>query len=350
MTTAAAIDPDELRSWCLHVNGITSKNTDSVMRVATKLVTGMGVTHKNKPGEVFRGNTIIDMTTDMQNLLNDAVAWLPPSGPNILDHGHGWALRHPVKKLQLFKEYKNQGVNPIVSPYFENPPPAPTRKRQLSSTPRRLQSTTTSKDDDIFTEYRFQGALENAPAPKPKPLPMPNLDSTIVPATKNTMLDVSDEENEDVIEPVKYLTAGDQFATYLGNNVDLMRYANDRYSKPGGMPAAAVRNYFKHNPEQLPECHKGKTFGNKSGNIQVCHIISCKLGGVDWPLNYGIYDIKANQFFGEYYPLQWVHYIGHAAHQAATDFARWFKLAAETQILFSRYNPRTDFLMVRGHR
>jgi hypothetical protein len=129
-----------------------------------------------------------------------------------------------------------------------------------------------------------------------------------------------------------------------------MKYASDHYSKPGGMPAAAVRNYFKHNPEQLPQCHKGKTFGNKPGNIQVCHILSCKLGGVDWPLNYGIYEIRANQYFGEFYPLQWVHYIGHAAHQAATDFARWFKLSAETQILFSRYNPRTDFLLARGHR
>jgi hypothetical protein len=179
---------------------------------------------------------------------------------------------------------------------------------------------------------------------------MPNLDSTIVPASKKSILDVSDEENEDVINFIKPLNATEQVASFLGSNADLMLYANRNYSKPGGMPASAVRNYYKRHPDQLPEHHKGKSFGNQPGCIQVCHIVAVKLGGVDWPLNYGIYDIAVNQHFGEWYPPGWAQYIGHAAHQAATDFQRWFKLSAESQVIFSKYDPRTDFLLARGHR
>ena len=74
---------------------LSEKNLESTMRVVLNLVSGRGVTHKNKPGETFRKNQPVVPTEDLEKLRDDAIEWLPSD----LDKGHGWALKHPITKL-----------------------------------------------------------------------------------------------------------------------------------------------------------------------------------------------------------------------------------------------------------
>ena len=84
---------------------LTRNNILACKRVIRKLISGEGVKHKAKPGEAFALGRVITPNDDLVALKLEAKEWLPHTGPNALDKGHGWALAHPIQKLIDFKEH-----------------------------------------------------------------------------------------------------------------------------------------------------------------------------------------------------------------------------------------------------
>ena len=60
---------------------LNAANLASVMRVATKLVNGDGITHKSKPDECFREGEPVRLDEDLTLLREEAAAWLPTCPP-----------------------------------------------------------------------------------------------------------------------------------------------------------------------------------------------------------------------------------------------------------------------------
>jgi hypothetical protein len=106
MTSAAdAIDLENVSEY-LRTTGISKSNLAACLRVIKKLVTGKGVTHRNKPGDVFLLGYKVTLQDDLEALRKAANAWLPyRKGVGCLDKGHGWALNHPLKKLAMYKKH-----------------------------------------------------------------------------------------------------------------------------------------------------------------------------------------------------------------------------------------------------
>ena len=84
---------------------LSESNTKACVRVIRKLISGEGVTHKAKPGEVFLKGKCVVPTDDIEELKMRATEWLPHSGIGALDKGHAWALDHPLQKLIKFKKH-----------------------------------------------------------------------------------------------------------------------------------------------------------------------------------------------------------------------------------------------------
>ena len=86
---------------------VSDSNRKSCVRVIKKLVSGEGVTHKNKPGETFLGGHVLTLSDDIASTQKQAAVWLPfrKGGPDCLDLGHGWALNHPLMWLGKFKAW-----------------------------------------------------------------------------------------------------------------------------------------------------------------------------------------------------------------------------------------------------
>ena len=118
--SSSAVDLDAFRAF-LAAKGKSATNIESILRVVKKLVTGAGVEHKSKPGEIFKGGEAITLVNDLYRLQAEADEWLPykkndPRG--CMDKGHGWALNHPIVNLRDFQEHIRSGAPPL-------PPPPP---------------------------------------------------------------------------------------------------------------------------------------------------------------------------------------------------------------------------------
>ena len=84
---------------------LSESNKKRCMPVIRKLISGEGVTHKAKPGDCFLRDKRVTPADDIDALRVQAAKWLPNSGKDALDKGHGWALNHPLKKLAEYKTY-----------------------------------------------------------------------------------------------------------------------------------------------------------------------------------------------------------------------------------------------------
>jgi hypothetical protein len=105
MSTMDAFDIEEIDEY-LHAIGMSTSNRASCIRVIKKLITGKGVTHRNKPGEAFLLGHKVTPNDDIEAIRMAAGIWLPHrKGIGCLDKGHGWALNHPLKKLAMYKKH-----------------------------------------------------------------------------------------------------------------------------------------------------------------------------------------------------------------------------------------------------
>ena len=82
---------------------VSQANAQSVMRQVKKLVAGDGITYCGwDDGVIFYNNVNVDLSFDFEQMYEEARDFEDLHGK---DKGHGWLLLHPIKKLQLFKEY-----------------------------------------------------------------------------------------------------------------------------------------------------------------------------------------------------------------------------------------------------
>jgi hypothetical protein len=84
----------------------SNDNARSVMRQVQRLVAGVGITYQHWPeGIVFYPNTSVTLQMNLEEVYNQAVAFEQQYGR---DKGNGWLLRHPIRKMELFQQYKLQ--------------------------------------------------------------------------------------------------------------------------------------------------------------------------------------------------------------------------------------------------
>jgi hypothetical protein len=115
--------------FLLRVLELTYSNRTRVMKVVARLVNGQGVYHRAKTGGFCVGYPVT-LADDLHALRRMANVWLPYTGANCLDRGHGFVLNHPIQKMILFKEW-------LEALEAASPPSTPmeTRHRRDSPTP-----------------------------------------------------------------------------------------------------------------------------------------------------------------------------------------------------------------------
>jgi hypothetical protein len=96
-----------------HHKTCSAQNVKSVTRQVRKLTSGEGVTYKNwAEGVAFLANQhLILEETDFDALLNLAKKFEKQHGK---DKGNGWLLQHPIKKLRMFKEYRDNAGQTVI--------------------------------------------------------------------------------------------------------------------------------------------------------------------------------------------------------------------------------------------
>ena len=82
-------------------------NTKTVMRRVKQLASGKGIEYKHwKKNLRFNQGIFINIdTTNFDKLHGEAKLWEKKYGK---DKGNGWLLQHPIKKLQLYQEYRRR--------------------------------------------------------------------------------------------------------------------------------------------------------------------------------------------------------------------------------------------------
>ena len=107
----------EFEHWLRNVhlgarkNALSNANVRSVMIRVSDMVFGRGITYNRWPSHInFYGGTKIDLTFDFDKLLKEAGEYEDRYGKDL---GHGWLLKHPLKKLLLYKKHLEEfGRNP----------------------------------------------------------------------------------------------------------------------------------------------------------------------------------------------------------------------------------------------
>ena len=132
---------------------VSLTNVKRCMNVILPLITGMGVTHKKKPGETFLKGHCVKPGDDLEALREQAAEWLPYSGPGCLDGGHGWALNHPLQKLIDFKNQHLLGLPKQEKEKSE--PKKKDKKRKLDDPMQALQDLKALLDNGVINQGEF---------------------------------------------------------------------------------------------------------------------------------------------------------------------------------------------------
>jgi hypothetical protein len=101
---------DDMKEWLLkvpHGNGtkvVSGANARSVMNQVRKMVSGIGITyHHWNEGTYFKRGVKIHLGMEMKGLYDEAVEMEDAHGRDL---GNGWLLRHPIRKMELYQEYR----------------------------------------------------------------------------------------------------------------------------------------------------------------------------------------------------------------------------------------------------
>jgi len=97
----------KFEDYLTEVDELSHQNRRNVVRQVTKLHTGEGITYESKAygwpeGCYFMKGKVIGPTDDILHLMQIAQTCEDDWGQ---DHGNGWLLRHPLKKLYMFQQY-----------------------------------------------------------------------------------------------------------------------------------------------------------------------------------------------------------------------------------------------------
>ena len=116
----AEINGNEFYHWLTQIhkgqrgNPISQANARSVRNRVCDLISGNGISYKRWPDNVkFHSGLSVDLNTDFTELMEKAKFYENKYGKDL---GNGWLLRHPIKKMDLFKEYverkRHERANP----------------------------------------------------------------------------------------------------------------------------------------------------------------------------------------------------------------------------------------------
>jgi hypothetical protein len=101
---------DDMEEFLLkvpHGNGnkvVSGANARSVMNQVRKMVSGIGITyHHWSQGTYFKRGVKIHLGMDLNGFYDEAVAMEDAHGRDL---GNGWLLRHPIRKMEFYQEYR----------------------------------------------------------------------------------------------------------------------------------------------------------------------------------------------------------------------------------------------------
>lgn len=123
----ADFNMDDFEAW-MEPDGehpISDANRRSVIRQVTKLVSGEGIYYDGTfgwpEGKVFREDEPVTMQSDIGQIIVDAQDWENKYGR---DHGNGWLMNHPLRKLLFFQHYLDTVTQTREEPAAEEAAPA----------------------------------------------------------------------------------------------------------------------------------------------------------------------------------------------------------------------------------
>ena len=120
--------------------GDSDQNRKQVLRQARKMLSGQGVEHPRN-NAFFRRNEPVHLGCDFGQLIEDAWDFENTYGE---DYGHGWLLRHPLKKLWLYQSqlmYDNQ--------LSKNKPRASTSESEETKFKKQSDASSITKKDKV---------------------------------------------------------------------------------------------------------------------------------------------------------------------------------------------------------
>jgi hypothetical protein len=107
----------DFASW-LAMQNMSKSNALSILRQVEKLANGDGVWYKNHwpKDAIFMKHQCITIHYDFAHLRTVAQRYEDTYGPDLR---HGYLLRHPLKKLQLYQKYC--GIQPTQKAHCQFP-------------------------------------------------------------------------------------------------------------------------------------------------------------------------------------------------------------------------------------
>ena len=93
----------QFAEWLEDHDKISRQNARTILRQVTLLAKGAGIGYKHWPKSVvYLPGTVVDLNFNFDSMLLKAKWYEHKYGE---DKGHGWLLRHPLKKLQRYQQY-----------------------------------------------------------------------------------------------------------------------------------------------------------------------------------------------------------------------------------------------------
>lgn len=107
----------KFEEFLVYHNKISDQNRRNVLRQVKKLARGEGINYDSpkygwKPDQFFMKGQKINILSDFVDLLRQGKECEEEWGP---DHGNGWLLSHPLKKLLLFQQFCLQNPDFLAS-------------------------------------------------------------------------------------------------------------------------------------------------------------------------------------------------------------------------------------------
>eukprot|EP00977_Amphora_coffeiformis_P010676 scaffold2510_cov169-Amphora_coffeaeformis.AAC.27 len=107
----------KFQEFLVYHNKISDQNVRNVMRQVTKLANGEGIHYDSpkygwKPHQIFQKGIKITPLSDFVELMELAQQAEDMWGR---DHGNGWLLSHPLKKMLLFQQFCLQNPDFLLS-------------------------------------------------------------------------------------------------------------------------------------------------------------------------------------------------------------------------------------------
>merc|ERR1712216_775340 len=146
---------DGFHSFLEDTLGDSEQNRKQVTRQAKRLASGEGVPHP-RSSAVFMQGQPVTLGSDFLTLIDEAQAWEDKYGE---DYGHGWLLRHPLKKLHLYQAFLASGGQ-CKAPEEPSKPSTPASTAQEETLGKRARPTKV-RDETISKKETSKRARVN---------------------------------------------------------------------------------------------------------------------------------------------------------------------------------------------